>query len=63
MDRWSKFLRVLGKVRNLVDATRLWNWIDHQDAPEPYWAKMCEAVPWAFADPSWPNSILFVYKD
>jgi len=52
---------------NLKDATRLWNWIDEQDNPEPLWSVMLAALPWAFSKPQGElfhhrvNSMRFTY--
>lgn len=49
------------KIRSLKNATRLWNWIDHQDEPEPLWCIMTGLVSWAFDDPNDPNTVRFTY--
>lgn len=49
------------KLKSLYQATKLWNWIDHQENPEPLWGAMRQAAPWAFRDPSDANSIEFTY--
>ena len=49
------------KCRNLVDATRIWNWIDCQSEPEVLWAIMAKEIPWVFDNPSNVNSMKFTY--
>tara|TARA_B100000519_G_scaffold157286_1_gene138831 strand:+ start:362 stop:646 length:285 start_codon:yes stop_codon:yes gene_type:complete len=49
--------------RWLINATRLWNWIDHQDFPaaEHYWQIMTDMLPEAFLVKGDADSILFTY--
>jgi len=52
-----------GKTRQaLVNATRLWNWIDHNSDYQETWYDMVAVLPWAFAD-EWPNNLYFTYND
>ena len=46
---------------NPKQLTRLWNWIDCQEEPEPLWAIMTRMVPWAFRNPVNPNTMEFTY--
>ena len=41
----EQFVRVVYKIRNLHEAWRVWNWIDHQDNPEPLWCFMRHVNP------------------
>lgn len=45
----------------LWHATRLWNWIDYQEEPEPLWAIMRQMLPFVFEDARYSNSIYFTY--
>ena len=46
---------------SLRNATRLWNWIDHQKNPERLWAVMLIEIPWVFRDATSPNTMRFTY--
>jgi hypothetical protein len=61
MTASNKINRVMAKVNSLRNATRVWNWIDSQANPEPMWAAMLVAMPWAFRDQDDVNSIIFTY--
>ncbi len=50
------------RITTQQEATRLWNWIDLQDEPEPLWAIMLIQLPWAFDDRRDPNTIRFEYN-
>ena len=60
MKSMERFCRVLSKVGTQRQATRVWNWVDHQGNPEPYWDLMMSEIPWAFCGNS-PNDFYFVY--
>lgn len=47
--------------RSYCNATRLWNWADHQDHSEEFWAILQGVCPWAFDRPDSPNSHRFAY--
>jgi len=49
--------------RWLVNATRLWNWADCQDCPEPYWTIMDQILPEFFVRRDDANSALLTYHD
>jgi hypothetical protein len=66
ITRTRKIVRVrklCNRIRRLKDATRLWNWIDHQDEPSELWDTMTRYMPWAFRDPDNADSIKFTYDD
>lgn len=43
-----------------IDATRLWNWADHQADPEIFWAILRQWIPDMFFGPSY-NDFYFTY--
>lgn len=65
MEKNAKFAALLqrfcltgsGASRN---ATRLWNWADHQSNPEQYWQVLQRACPAMFGSAS-ANSFRFSY--
>lgn len=58
-----RFVRACRKCRTLRDATRVWNWADHQAIPEAYWETMARMLPWAFRSTDNYNSMRFTYDD
>ena len=57
----EKLIRICLKVRDNRDATRIWNWIDHQPEPVGLWNILAVICPWAFHDANKINSIKFTY--
>lgn len=52
---------ICGRVKNIRHATKLWNAIDNMDTPGPLWDIMLYALPWAFSDARFTNSIRIAY--
>jgi len=58
----SRFTELCKTCGNLKDATRLWNFADHQTDAEFYWSILSELCPWAFSNPENYNSLHFTYN-
>ena len=54
---------VIYSRRWLVEATKLWDWIDQLSNPEPFWDIMMNILPEAFVDSTDANSVLFTYPE
>lgn len=57
----NRVQHIAKRCRTVEQVTRVWNWIDHREAPEPLWDSLRASCPWAFADPKNTNSMLFSY--
>jgi len=51
IEKFTKLARTFC-VDNERNATRLWNWADHQKSPEPFWATLRSVCPQSFYGPS-----------
>jgi len=48
MTQLDKFTKLSQRFSSAKNATRLWNWADHQKSPEPFWAALRAVCPQYF---------------